>query len=198
MIVPTPEEARALLAAIDPRDPFAGRDRGLLVLAGHTGLRVSEPVGLDVADVALRGTPRDAIHVVGKGSHGRTIPLNAAARQAVRDILGFNARRGFSTAPGAPLLVGRGHGRVSVRLVQRLVVTLRERAGLDVPVTPHSLRHRFATTICQTTGNLRVVQKLLGHRRLTTVEVYTHPTRADLENAVATLVPDPTGGATCA
>ena len=198
MIVPTPEETRALLAAIDPRDAFAGRDRGLFVLACHTGLRVSELVGLDVADVALRGTPRDAIHVVGKGSHGRTVPLNATARQAVRDILGFNARRGFSTAPGAPLFVGRGHGRVSVRLVQRLVVTLRERAGLDVPVTPHSLRHRFATTICQTTGNLRVVQKLLGHRRLTTVEVYTHPTRADLENAVATLVPDPTGGATCA
>ena len=75
---------------------------------------------------------------------------------------------------------------------------MRERAGLDVPVTPHGLRHRFATTICQTTGNLRIVQKLLGHRRLTTVEVYTHPTRTDLENAVATLVQAQDGGAPCA
>ena len=197
MNVPTPEEVTAILAAIDPRDPFAGRDQGMLTLACHTGLRVSELVGLDVSSVAHEGTPRNALYVVGKGSHGRTIPLNQSARQAVRDILGFNARRGFSTAPEAPLFVTRKHERVSVRLVQRLIVTLRERAGLDVPVTPHGLRHRFATTICQTTGNLRVVQKLLGHKRLTTVEVYTHPTRTDLENAVNTLVPGQKGGASC-
>ena len=118
------------------------------------------------------------------------------ARSTVRNLLAFNARRGFSTAPGAPLFVTRRHERVS--LVQRLIVTLRERAGLDVPVTPHGLRHRFATTICQTTGTLRIDQKLLGHRRLTTVEVDTHPTRTDLENAVATLLQAHDGCAQCA
>lgn len=186
----TPEEAGRLLAVIDLRDPFGPRDHAMLLFDLHTGLRVSELVGIDVHMVALQGQPRQAIYIqpaLAKYSHERTIPLNAVARKAVADLLAFNRSRGFSVAPEAPLFVTRKHERVSVRLVQRLVETLRERSGLDVPATPHSLRHRFASTVAETTGNLRYVQRLLGHQRLETSVVYTHPSRAELERAVAAI-----------
>lgn len=186
-----PDEARQLLAAVDLRDPFGSRDRAMLVLCLHTGLRVSELVGLDVHHVALEGCPRAALYVppaLGKGGRGRTIPLNQTARQAIADLLAFNRRRGFSTAPDRPLLVTRKHERLTARAVQRLVKMLREKAGLDVPATPHSLRHTFASTVLSCNSNLRVVQLLLGHQRLATVEIYSHPTREDLRLAVERMV----------
>lgn len=190
MRVPAEGDVSRLVAALDPRDPFAGRDRAMLVLASHTGLRVSELVGLDVDHVASAGVPRRALHLpsaLGKGARERVIPLNGPAREAVQALLAFNVRRGFSVAPDAPLFVTRKHERVSVRLVQRLLEVLRERADLDVPLTPHSLRHGFATELMQACGNLRVVQKILGHVSIRSTQVYTHPTPADLEKAVATL-----------
>jgi site-specific recombinase XerD len=105
----------------------------------------------------------------------------------VADLLAFNARRGFSVAPEAPLFVNRYYRRMSVRAVQHLVADLRTAAGLDVPATPHSLRHSFASRLAERCGNLRVVQQALGHKRLGTVEIYTHPTREELEAALARL-----------
>jgi len=185
----TPEEAGHLLAAIDLRDPFGPRDHAMLVLGLNTGLRVSELIGLDVGGVSCNGKPGQAIYLASKAvkyRHDRTIPLNADAQRAVADLLAFNQRRGFSVAPEAPLFVARKHERVSARLVQRLVETLRERAGL-VAATPHSLRHAFATRIVQATGNVRVAQMLLGHARLDSTAIYTHPSRAELERAVAAI-----------
>lgn len=189
MIVLQPAEALQLLAAVDLTDPFGVRDRAVLVLCLHTGLRVAELVALDCGNVVTDdGAPRQAMHLVQtKGGRPRTVPLNVTAREAVATIVAFNRRRGFSTAPPAPLLATRKHERVTVRSVQRLVKALRERAQLDVPATVHSLRHSFATNVLSCNTNLRVVQQLLGHRRLSTVEVYTHPTRQDLQQAVERL-----------
>ena len=187
MRIPSHSETRRLLAAIDPRDPFAERDQVMLILAMNTGLRVSELVGLDIGHVAHQGVPRQALHLprsITKGERERTIPLNEPARQAIQVLLAFNRKRGFSVAPDAPVFVTRKHQRVSVRLVQRLVQHLREVAGLDVPLTPHTLRHGFATDIMHATGNLRVVQQLLGHRRLATVEIYAHVSRELCAQAV--------------
>lgn len=193
-------EAGRLLAAISTDDIFGPRDRAMLMLVLHTGLRVAELCGLDIHHVALDGQPRQALHLpsaLAKGGHERTIPLNDVARRAVAAILGFNARYGFSTAPTAPLLVTRKHQRITVRSVQRLVAQLRERAGLDVPATPHSFRHCFATELMRASSNLRIVQKALGHKRLQVTQVYTHPTNDDLAAAVAALAPLPQPAAAC-
>lgn len=182
-----PSEARQLVAAVDIRDPFGPRDRALLEFCLNTGLRVSELVSLDVAHVASDGVPRQALFLpaqVTKGRREGTVPLNQAARSAVQAILEFNRRRGFSTAPHAPLFTNRKHERMTVRAVQRLVKDLREKADLDVPATPHTLRHSFATHVLSCNSNLRVVQQLLRHKRLATVEIYSHPTREELRQAV--------------
>jgi site-specific recombinase XerD len=185
-----PREVQQLLQAVNRRAPFGERDHAMLALALHTGLRVSELVGLDIRHVAHDGQPRQALHLpseLGKGGRERILPLNDVARRAVAVILDFNRRRGFSTAADRPLLVNRKHDRISVRYVQRLMEATREKAGLDVQATPHTLRHSFASRVACKTGNLRVVQQLLGHKRLSTVEIYTHPTREELEAAVALL-----------
>jgi site-specific recombinase XerD len=184
-----PREIRQLLAAVNLRAPFGVRDHSLVLLALHTGLRCRELVGLNVGHVAHLGRPRRALHLPGtlaKGGRERTVPLNATARGAVARLLAFNASRGFSVAPEAPLFVNRFHRRMSVRAVQHLVEDLRQAAGLDVPATPHSLRHSMASRLAAC-SNLRVVQKVLGHRTLRTVEIYTHPTREELEAAMARL-----------
>jgi len=186
-VVPSQSETERLLCVIDPRDPFGPRDRALVELAMHTGLRVSELAGLDVFHVAHQGVPRQTLHLprsITKGARERTVPLNQTARRAIANLLAFNQKRGFSVAAQAPLFVTRKHERVSVRLIQRLIEELRQRAGLDAPLTPHGLRHLFATQVTQATGNLRIVQKLLGHRKLNTTAIYSHPTSADLAAAV--------------
>lgn len=183
-----PSEVRQLLGAVDMTDPFGPRDHALITFCYHTGLRVSELVALDVHHVAVGTTPRAALHVpsdIGKGRHERTLPLNETARAAVATILAFNARRGFSIAADRPLFVAKKHTRMTVRAVQRLVEALRNKAQLDVPATPHTLRHSHASAVLSCNGNLRIVQQLLGHRRLSTVEIYTHPTRDELAAAVA-------------
>ena len=185
-----PREIHQLLAGLDPRTPFGARDRAMLLLVLHTGLRVSELTGLDVAHVAWQGRPRQALDLpaaLAKGRRARIIPFNDTARQAVADLLAFNRARGFSVASEAPLLVNRFHQRLSTRYVQRLMEALRHRVGLDVSATPHTLRHTFASHVARRHRNLRAVQALLGHRRLGTVEIYTHVDREELEAAVRTL-----------
>lgn len=145
-------EARQLLAAIRPGHPFAKRDRALVVFDLHTGLRVSELSGLDVRHVAVGNQVRQTLHLpaeLGKGGRARLIPLNETAQKCIRVLLRFNAERGFSTAPEAPLFQNRFHRRLTVRDIQRLVKALREAAGLDVPATPHSLRHTLGTQLMQ-------------------------------------------------
>ncbi|MEW6283594.1 MAG: tyrosine-type recombinase/integrase [Candidatus Eremiobacterota bacterium] len=116
----------------------------------------------------------------------RAIPLNQRAREAVSNLVGFLQKRGFSTAPEAPLLTKRDHTAVSTRLIQRLFQDLREKAGLAVPASPHSTRHHFATRICETSGVVHAM-RLMGHSRLTSLQQYVTPTRDDLAAAVAAL-----------
>ncbi|MHB2017158.1 MAG: tyrosine-type recombinase/integrase [Candidatus Xenobia bacterium] len=190
MKVITPQELAQLLAAVDLRDPFGPRDHAMLRLCANTGLRVSELAGLNHHEVAHSGQPRETLFVpngIAKGGKHRIVPLNTPARQAIQHLLHFNQVRGFSTAPTAPLLVNRKHHRLSSRDIQRLAKALREKAGLAVPATPHSLRHLFASSVASTTGNLKVVQQLIGHQRLSSTEVYLHPTRDELAAAVARL-----------
>lgn len=190
MRVLTPSEIRLILRCIPSRSPFGARDRAMLVFLLHTGLRVSEICGLLVADVVQWGAPRKMLDLpahLGKGGRARLIPLNTTAREAVSILVRFNHARGFSIAPEAPLLVTRHGTALPVRTFQHLVQRYREMAQLSPRITPHAFRHTMATELVRSTGNLRVAQAVLGHERLNTVQVYTHPSPCDLERAMDTI-----------
>ncbi|WP_417562920.1 site-specific tyrosine recombinase XerD [Microbacterium sp.] len=167
----TIDQVARLLAAPDPEDPIGLRDRALLELLYATGARVSEAVQLDVDDVGHG----DVLRVRGKGSKERIVPIGEYARDAidayltrVRPALAARGRatpRLFLGARGAPL------SRQSAWLVIRRAA---ERAQITVPVSPHTLRHSFATHLLQGGADVRVVQELLGHASVATTQIYTH------------------------
>jgi site-specific recombinase XerD len=158
----------------------------MLVFALHTGLRISEWTGLVVGDVAENGVPRSWLYVskeIAKFSKARWVPLNAVAQKAIAKVLAFNRKRGFSDSAQAPLWPNKYHKPLGPRAVQYMVAALREKAGIPVPVTPHVLRHCFATRVMERTGNLRHVQDLIGHANLRSVECYTALSPSELEKA---------------
>ncbi len=173
-------------AAATPGDLVALRDRALLELLYATGARVSEAVGLDVDDV----TDGDILRVRGKGSKERIVPIGSYARAAVDAYLTRArpelARRGkasprlFLGARGAPL------SRQSAWLV---IQAAAERANLEAHVSPHTLRHSFATHLLQGGADVRVVQELLGHASVATTQIYTHVSVDALRDVYATSHP---------
>ena len=191
MYHPNRAELQNLILAINPRSPFGERDRAWVILALHTGLRVSELVGLNVGHlVNVEGQPRKAFVVPGplaKGKKGRLIPLNSSARKAVAALVAFNRKRGFSVDQKAPILQNRKHRRLTARAARYALQKYRDQADLDQPVTPHSLRHSFGTSLLAKTNNVRVVQAALGHRRLSTTAVYTHVEPGELVQAFYSL-----------
>lgn len=152
----------------------ARRDRAVLELLYGTGARVSEVTSLDVDDVDLDGL---VVRLVGKGSKERHVPLGGAAAAAVGDWL----------ATGRPVLAARGSGGAALLLNQRgrrlgrqsawaLVTAAGRRAGLGEHLSPHTLRHSYATHLMAGGADVRVVQELLGHASVTTTQIYTRVT----------------------
>ena len=187
MHIPNDSQTDKLLGVINLKSPFGVRDHRMIQLARHTGLRVSELSHLNIGHVTRRGQPREELDLpapLAKRRKARVIPLNAIAKQAIADLLAFNQARGLSIDPDAPLLQNRHHRRISVRAIQRAVAYYREVAELDVKVTPHSMRHLFATNVLRETNNIRLVQILLGHFDIRTTERYTHPGLDELKKAM--------------
>ena len=183
-------ELEALLGAVNLRSGFGPRDHAMIRLLTNTGLRVAELVGLNVGHVAHQGQPRPVLYLPGelaKGGRARSIPLNQNARRAVADLLAFLAARGFSTDPEAPLLVVRFHRRLSIRLVQQIMLELRQKAGLSTPATPHSCRHFFASQLVERTADLCSVSRLLGHSRVQNSMRYLHSSPERLAAVVEAL-----------
>ena len=179
-------EYNSIESQVDVRDPMGVRDLGLLQLAWSTGLRVSELASLNHFDVMDAGQVRQVLYVrpaTAKYQRGRQIPLNALAQEAIRKVVDFNRRRGFSTAPQAPLFSSKKHQRITVRAIQRLVEDLRKKANLAKPITPHSIRHAFACRVLKQ-SNLIAVKELLGHERLETCNIYLHLDVDELKDAV--------------
>ena len=182
----TIDEVERLLNAPPADEPVGLRDRALLELLYATGARVSEIVQLDVDDV----THGDVLRVRGKGAKERIVPIGQYAREAVDAYLTRVrpelARRGRATprlflgARGAPL------SRQSVWLV---IQAAAERAGLVAHVSPHTLRHSFATRLLQGDADVRVVQELLGHASVATTQIYTHVSVDALRDVYATSHP---------
>ena len=183
--VGTPKPPRALPKAIPleevegllelPQNTLLGRrDRAILETLYGAGLRISELVGLDVDDIDL---DEGSILVrSGKGSKARRVPVGRAARAAVGDYLAATrpelVRKAKRSAGGALLLNARGT-RLSRQGCWKILKEYALTAGLDEKVSPHTLRHSFATHMLDAGADIRVVQEFLGHANLTTTQVYT-------------------------
>ncbi|HEX6206897.1 MAG TPA: site-specific tyrosine recombinase XerD [Actinomycetota bacterium] len=164
------DEVAALLAAPGDAEPPALRDTAILEVLYGAGLRISELVALDVDDVDLE---EGSVRVVGKGDKERVVPLG---RYAVRAVEGYLARGRPALAGartrGALFLNQRG-GRLTRQGATNIIQSAARRAGIRARVTPHVLRHSFATHLLEGGADVRVVQELLGHASVATTQIYT-------------------------
>ncbi|MBK8469483.1 MAG: site-specific tyrosine recombinase XerD [Actinomycetales bacterium] len=182
------DDVERLLAAASLGDtPVSLRDRALLEVLYGAGARISEAIGLDIDDVDLES---GTVRLFGKGSKERLVPLGRYAREAVVAYL----------VRGRPTLAGRGRGTPALFLGQRGARLSRQtawaqlqeagvRAGLSAHISPHTLRHSFATHLLDGGADVRVVQELLGHASVTTTQIYTMVTVARLREVYAVAHP---------
>jgi integrase/recombinase XerC len=177
----TVREAASLVEAPDA-DTWQGlRDRAILETLYGSGLRVAELVGMNVGDLDLAG---GLVAVRGKGKKERLVPLGSASARAIERYLEAPARaRRTQGADTGALFVNKLGSRLSARGVQRVLDKYAKAAGLKPPVTPHTLRHSFATHLLDNGADLRYVQELLGHSSLSTTQIYTHVTTARMKEA---------------
>ena len=182
------EEVAALLEAAGADEtPRAVRDRALLELLYGCGARISEAVGLDLDELDLE---QGVVRLVGKGSKERVVPVGSYAREAVQGYL-VRARPALAAAgKGSPALFlnSRG-GRLSRQSAWTALRAAARRAGITREVSPHTLRHSFATHLLDGGADVRVVQELLGHASVTTTQVYTLVTVDRLREVYATAHP---------
>lgn len=188
-------DVEALLeAAGAPETTLALRDRALLELLYGTGARISEIVGLDVDDVtALAEDPDDEHAVVllrGKGGKERMVPVGSYARAALAAYLVRGRPELVAAGKGTPgLFLNARGGRLSRQSAWAVLVKAADRAGLTADVSPHTLRHSFATHLLDGGADVRVVQELLGHASVTTTQIYTLVTVDNLREVFATAHP---------
>jgi len=177
-------DTERLLGADPEADPFPERDRAMFEVLYATGLRVSELAGLDIDDVD--GGQRLA-RVLGKGGKERIVPYGEPASEALRAYLPTRAalrsaaeKRGDLEEDGEPLFVNHRGGRLTSRSVGRILKRRLKEAGLPERISPHALRHTFATHLLSAGADLRSIQELLGHASLSTTQKYTHVDAAKL------------------
>jgi integrase/recombinase XerD len=188
--LPLADIEKILEAAGAPGTALAMRDRALLEVLYGTGARISEAVGLDVDDLDLTdGT----VLLRGKGSKERLVPVGSYARDAVEAYLvrgraELSDGRGAGRGVPALFLNARG-GRLSRQSAWAVLAKAAERAGVTTEVSPHTLRHSFATHLLDGGADVRVVQELLGHASVTTTQVYTLVTVDSLREVYATAHP---------
>jgi len=172
-----PDDVARLLEA-PPRDGPAGlRDRAALELLAGAGLRIAELVGLDVDDVDL---VEHTVHVRGKGDRERIVPFGVPAADAVGRWLSVG--RPVLVARGPALLLNGRGGRLTRQGLWKAIAGHARRAGITAHVTPHTLRHSFATHLLDGGADVRAVQELLGHASVTTTQIYTQVSRTALRS----------------
>jgi integrase/recombinase XerD len=185
--LPLSDIERILDAAGAPGTALAMRDRALLEVLYGTGARISEAVGLDLDDLDLE---QATVLLRGKGSKERIVPVGSFAQEAVQAYLvrGRPALSGLGKGLPAIFLNARG-GRLSRQSAWTVLAKAADRAGVTAEVSPHTLRHSFATHLLDGGADVRVVQELLGHASVTTTQVYTLVTVDSLREVYATAHP---------
>ena len=182
------EQVESLLGAPEPSDEFYLRDRALLELLYATGMRVSEVVDLTLDQFNLK---LGYVRCIGKGRKERIIPVGRCAIDAVEEYLEMLRPRLMGERHTDSLFLSRTGRPLDRTNMWRLVRKYAILAGVDNPLSPHTLRHCFATHLLAGGADLRVVQELLGHADLTTTQVYTHVDEAQLKRVHREFHPRP-------
>ena len=172
-------QVEALLAAPDVTGPLGLRDRAMFELLYATGLRVSELVNLKLSELSLT---EGLVRVVGKGSKERIVPLGEVARDWVERYLKRGRHELLADRVSDAVFVTQRGEAMSRQMFWVLVKRYALRAGIQAPLSPHGLRHAFATHLLNHGADLRVVQMLLGHADISTTQIYTHVARARLKS----------------
>jgi integrase/recombinase XerD len=176
------EEVERLLAAPDQESPVGARDRAILEVLYASGLRVSEVCSLNIQDL-----DDTTLRVKGKGGKERVVPIAEVAVKAVDDYL---TRFRGEQEEEALFLNERGK-RMDRQLVWKQIKFYAKKAGIDKRISPHTLRHSFATHLLDNGADLRVIQEMLGHASIATTDRYTHVSQHHLKSAFDAFHPRP-------
>ena len=171
------QQVEALLAAPDTSTLLGARDRAILETIYSSGLRISELVALNVEDLDEFS---EALRIRGKGKKERLVPLGAKAIEAINAYLEMRSAV-FGANGRGPLFVNKFGRRISGRSIRRKLEKYLPAAGIDMHISPHVLRHSFATHMLNAGADLRSVQEMLGHENLSTTQIYTHLTTTRLK-----------------
>ncbi len=175
------DELKRLLEAPDASSEEGRRDRAALEFLYGAGLRVSELCGLNFG--SLTGSPEEGpgVRVTGKGKKTRLVPVSRSAMLALSEYV--RGRDPKKRGPKDPIFLGARGARMVPRVLQRGLKAHLAKAGLDADLTPHKLRHSFATHLLDHGADIRIIQELLGHESLATTQIYTKVSRSKAEEA---------------
>ena len=171
----------ALLNEPNADDPLEIRDKAMLEVLYATGLRVTELVSLQLPNVSLQ---QGVVRVIGKGNKERLVPLGEAAVDTLSTYLKI-ARQELLKQQSDVLFPSRRGGQMTRQTFWHRLKFYASRAGIEVDLSPHTLRHAFATHLLNHGADLRVVQMLLGHSDLSTTQIYTHVAKQRLQSVVS-------------
>lgn len=182
--VMTCEEIDKLLRQPDPSTAHGARDKAILEVLYASGLRVSELCGLN-----LYSMDDKFVRVMGKGSKERMVPIGSKAIQAVDHYLSYNEKRSLDTQE--PLFITKSGKRIDRICIWRMIKEYAKQAGILKNISPHTLRHSFATHLLDNGADLRIIQEMLGHASIGSTDRYTHVSRTHLQEAFQAFHPMP-------
>ncbi len=177
----TQEEVIKMLEAIEPEDALSLRNRTILELLYASGLRVSELINLELSNIVF---PEQMLRVVGKGNKERWVPFNDIAENFLREYIGAARNELLKNKQSSYVFVNRRGNKLTRQMIFYIVKDAARSAGITKKVSPHSLRHAFATHLLEGGANLQAVSDLLGHAHLVTTEIYLHVSKEHLQNVL--------------
>jgi len=181
------QEVETLLDAPKAKDHYGLRDKAMLELLYATGIRVSELIGLDLGDVHLT---MGFVRCIGKGNKERIIPIGKTAADALDKYLHEGRSKFISKGPSENALFLNHHGkRLTRQGFWKILKKLAEEANIQRDLTPHTLRHSFATHLLENGADLRAVQEMLGHADISTTQIYTHVSKTRLKDVYSQFHP---------
>ncbi len=167
------------LLAIEPKDALSVRNKAMFEMIYATGLRVTELVSLNVSDLHLT---MGFVRCVGKGSKERIIPLGSMAKESIESYLQASRPQLVNNKRTEALFVNHHGNPLSRQGFWKILKAVAKEVGVQKEITPHTLRHSFATHLLENGADLRAVQEMLGHSDISTTQVYTHVTKARLKD----------------